>query len=206
VGIMDFWVSPLWYVFLFASLIAFTLQMYGHQTDGTKSRWLDQFAGLFLWIIFILTFIFVGWIGGIASLILFFLLINKIGHWLAFKLFKLVRPEAKYLTYKLFQLRARIGIPEKNESLDKLMKRSQAIDEMASNIQGNPVMLKFLQSIGQDQEKINEIYESFASQGLSFQGMCVIGRPQMINEYIELEASGYDEEDINYHFFEALGS
>jgi len=80
------------------------------------------------------------------------------------------------------------------------------IDEMALNIQQNPVMLKFLQSIGQDQEKAEEIYESFASQGLSFQGMCVISKPKMINEYIDLESSGYAEGDIHYHFFEGLGS
>lgn len=88
---LEFFQSLWFYVFLFLSLITHTAYAIGHYGDGTKKAQLLRNSTIAGWIIYILTFIFVGVYGGIALIVLSFLVIRHIGSFLAISLMRLLR-------------------------------------------------------------------------------------------------------------------
>ena len=59
----------MWCAFAFILLVTNFLNLLGASNNGTKSGSIYLWAGITTWIVLIISFIFTGWIGGIALLI-----------------------------------------------------------------------------------------------------------------------------------------
>lgn len=88
---LEFFQDPLFYVFLFLSLITHTAYAIGYYGNGTKKEQLLRNATISGWILYILNFIFVGVYGGIGLILLSLIITRHIGSFLAISLIKLLR-------------------------------------------------------------------------------------------------------------------
>jgi hypothetical protein len=207
---MDFYISLWWYVFVGATFIASFLQFFGFHNNGTKSKQVDIYAGIAIWGILIASFFFVGWIGGLVLLVLYFLFIGRLAHRCSYFVFKLLRPNAKYLTYKIFKLKDTFREKETEEtdfSFESIQKYGEEKELYLSRAKQNHYVINYLNQLGEDESKIDEIYDSLImSGGGKYTAFVVINSPHLLKEYIELENRGHSKRDIAYNFFEGLGA
>ncbi|MET3697127.1 hypothetical protein SAMN05877753_1056 [Bacillus oleivorans] len=199
---LDLW---FWYVLVLLLILSNFLNFFGHHTNGRKSKQISIFGGLTTWIELICGFIFTGWIGGLVLILLNFIVIGHLAQWLAFIAFKRLHPNAKYLTYRLFQLRNRHLEKQQTAHITGIMRESSERQAFLTQIKQENRILTVLNELGEHEGKIDEIYNALITNGSGeFVANCVVTNPSLVREFIELEGRKVAVEDITFYFMESL--
>ncbi len=203
---MEFNVNHLWYAFAFILLVTNFLNLLGASNNGTKSGSIYLWAGIVTWIVLIISFIFTGWIGGIALLIAYSFIIDPIGQRLSFMVFKLSHPNAKFLNYRFFKIRDEFReIERKTSYLESVMEINRKIDMYIQGMKTCRNTIQFFKDINVDINKIDDIRFSLMASGAGeFVTFCVVRNPGLVLEYIEMEKKGLSEREIGYEFLKGL--
>jgi len=199
--------QPLWYIFSIILLLVTFINLFGASNDGSWSPIIHAFSGISTWITIILGFIFTGWIGGFVLFIIFVFIIGPISQRLSFMVYKLTRPNAKFLTYKLFKLRDELREQARKSSsnIEHVTNIIHEIDDYITGMKTSENVIQFFKYNGIDINKINEIRSILLASGVGeFVTYCVIKSPDLVLKYVEMEKQGLTPRDISYEFLKGL--
>jgi hypothetical protein len=203
---MGFLSSPIWCLLVFLAVTSNFLNFFGHHTTGTKSKQLSVLGGIATWIIFILGFFLTGWLSGIILVTLNFLILGRLGCWLAFLVFKRVHSYAEYLTFRRFKIRDRFIGKKVNYSIEGMLQIGENQSSFLEGLLSRKDVTDFLLALGKEKKEIEDIYFTLIRNGAGeFVANCVVTDPALIREYIELDTNGISTGDITYHFVYRLG-
>ncbi|MGE6486862.1 hypothetical protein [Paenisporosarcina sp. NPDC076898] len=207
---MDFYTHSSWYIFVIAIFLADFLNFFGLHNNGLKSGKIEVIFGIATWILIIASFLFEGWIGGFAIILIYFVFLVPVGSRLSYMIFKLFNPDADLLTYKLFKLKNNMKMEERKPmdfSINNMLKSSEETTRLLSSLKGNPNTNRLLHSIGEDESKIDEIYAGLLMSGAGkFVAFSVVCHPHILAEYINLKKQeAVSKLEIAWEFSRRLG-
>lgn len=205
---MEFLSTGNWWLFFVLGILFQFLQFFGHHGRGRQSPRIKVigFVGQINFII--LSFIFSGWKGGIAIFVALFLW-AFISERLVWLIFRKHMSRANHLSFNQFINRSEHYHSSSKfpSSAQELLDQSTLKDEILNKISNRAEIVKALQKHGKKPKDINNIFWILMASGVGeYVAQSVIENPQLLSEYLQMQASGdMGDVEIAHKLTESLG-